>query len=423
MSAVWDGFMFFNELDLLKRRLEHTKNHVTGWVLVESTHTHQGNPKPLHFAENRGLFKDFLPRIRYAVYDSKFQDSWASETDQRTLIGSHLSDLPNDVVVVVSDLDEFPSHSFLIRKPKPNEVLLARQKVHYYWTNLNIASGDEWTGTRSTTFGNLKRVGGSGALRYTGGGVNVEDGGDHYSFMGGPDRVIDKVKAFAHTEYNFPEFIDLKWVNAAVFGGLDLFRRNDEKQAGYWRWGPKTGWMDRDAHFSEYWTPDACLARLFDLCRDTGAVKGVAVEFGAWEGRSAVILSHAVDDDLVVCDHWKGNVSEGLTHLTCQLIAAGRNVEATFHRNMKSLTRGNIKVVSRDAVETADSLGAIRFAYLDAGHDYDSTKALIVAVMKKLTTPGGVICGDDYGHGEIQRAIKDTLGWCSSDGNLWWRKL
>ena len=40
----------------------------------------------------------------------------------------------------------------------------------------------------------------------------IKNGGWHLTFMGGVDKVIEKVKAFAHQEFNKPEFTDIKYI-------------------------------------------------------------------------------------------------------------------------------------------------------------------------------------------------------------------
>ena len=50
---IYDGFLFFNELDLLDLRLNTLNDVVDYFVLVESSITHQGESKPFIFEENK----------------------------------------------------------------------------------------------------------------------------------------------------------------------------------------------------------------------------------------------------------------------------------------------------------------------------------------------------------------------------------
>ena len=52
---IIDCFMFYNELDILKIRLEELYNVVDYIIIIEATITHNNTPKPLYFNENKHL--------------------------------------------------------------------------------------------------------------------------------------------------------------------------------------------------------------------------------------------------------------------------------------------------------------------------------------------------------------------------------
>ena len=66
---IYDCFCFFNELDLLKIRLEELKNVVDKFVLVESTRTFAGRTKPLYFQEYRHEFDEYADKMIYYLVD------------------------------------------------------------------------------------------------------------------------------------------------------------------------------------------------------------------------------------------------------------------------------------------------------------------------------------------------------------------
>jgi beta-1,4-mannosyl-glycoprotein beta-1,4-N-acetylglucosaminyltransferase len=78
---VFDGFTFFNELDLLELRLNELAGHVDFFVLVEAPMTFQGKPKPLFYAENQARFAAFRDKIIHLVIDDMpaGDDAWARE--------------------------------------------------------------------------------------------------------------------------------------------------------------------------------------------------------------------------------------------------------------------------------------------------------------------------------------------------------
>ena len=114
---IYDCFIFYNELDILRVRLNEMAGLVDKFVIVESDKTFQGKPKPLHFAENRHLFAEFEPKIIYqfcempdtmdghATWADK-SEAWRREYYQRDFIKVGLSDARENDLVIISDVDE-----------------------------------------------------------------------------------------------------------------------------------------------------------------------------------------------------------------------------------------------------------------------------------------------------------------------------
>ena len=68
---IFDAFNFFNELDILEIRLNILDPVVDFFVIVESSITHSGEPKPFYFEENRARYEKFLHKIiAFKVYDT-----------------------------------------------------------------------------------------------------------------------------------------------------------------------------------------------------------------------------------------------------------------------------------------------------------------------------------------------------------------
>jgi beta-1,4-mannosyl-glycoprotein beta-1,4-N-acetylglucosaminyltransferase len=68
-QKIYDCFTFFNELDILEIRLAEMSDVVDRFVLVEATHTFQGNAKPLYFNDNRARFAQWLHKIEHIIVD------------------------------------------------------------------------------------------------------------------------------------------------------------------------------------------------------------------------------------------------------------------------------------------------------------------------------------------------------------------
>ena len=225
---VYDCFTFYNEFELLELRLKSLWDMVDYFVLVEADKTLNNAPKPFYFAERREEFKEFLPKIRHIPLkvnvDYKGVGDWQIEFGQRNAIMYGLTDAAPDDLIFISDLDEFPAPDILQRIEKkqapvisqcpvppplpdgrifiaPCQILIpaanlldhtpigTQQSLHCYY--LDWASKGEWHGTVMVKRKNLTtpqhmrdfRV----AVPY------IPNGGWHFSYMGGVDRIIKKM--------------------------------------------------------------------------------------------------------------------------------------------------------------------------------------------------------------------------------------
>lgn len=259
---IIDTFPFFNELELLEVRLHELDAVVDRFVLAEAPRTHSNQPKPLHFAENRERFKKFLPKITHIVVDDlpDTADAWLLEGLQRRGVDRGLAGCQPDDIILHSDADEIPdaravaalsrsmpSRSgalgnlwhrllatpfavrwlrFYLKKRHPF-VWTFDQRQFYYFLNLASQNQPVWQGTRATRFRDFTSA--FDLRRWE--GHRVPNAGWHFSYMGGVDRVRQKLKAFAHQEFNRPEFLDEKHIEEALQAGRWVL--GDEHQLGF----------------------------------------------------------------------------------------------------------------------------------------------------------------------------------------------
>ncbi len=258
---IYDCFTFFNELELLEIRLNTLNNSVDKFVLVEATCTHQGKPKPLYFQENKELFKDFKNRIIHVVAEDmpafNGENSWELEHHQRNAIVRGLEGCSTEDIILISDLDEIPKLSGInFEEVKEKDVYIFRQKMYYYFLNCMNATENanyRWNGTilyrysrkiqvqalRELSMSNLglkssqlKRRMYAHYLKWLKSkllGINirfVEEGGWHFSYLGGVNKIIQKLEAFAHTEYNQSQYKSPEKIQEIIESGKDLFGRD-----------------------------------------------------------------------------------------------------------------------------------------------------------------------------------------------------
>ena len=150
-SKVYDCFIFFNELELLKVRLEELNPYVDKFVLVESHETFSGKDKPLYYSENKELFKEFEDKIIHVVLPkTNLNGTWQREAHQRNQIVRGLQGCQKDDIIMVSDLDEIPRGSQLNQVIKPisniEELVVFCQHQYYgYYFNMKQRSRPEFS--------------------------------------------------------------------------------------------------------------------------------------------------------------------------------------------------------------------------------------------------------------------------------------
>ena len=162
---IFDCFMYFDEEILLDLRMNILDKYVDYFVIVESTFTHKGEERKLHFNHKR--FEEFENKIIYLVYDEKPKDikeilkndiepdisnkfiinALLRENGQRNFIINGLKDADDDDYILVSDVDEIPNLEEVDFSKINQKILLFRQDMFYYKFNLNLPNFS-WTGTK-----------------------------------------------------------------------------------------------------------------------------------------------------------------------------------------------------------------------------------------------------------------------------------
>ena len=235
MAKIYDVFTFFNELDMLEMRLEMLDQYVDKFVLIECVETFSGKPKPLYYEENKLRFKKYHHKIiHHITYDppKSYEDlrqrildpntdeltkqisiqaltssnvppgqlHWLKEFYQKENIRRALLELEDDDLCFITDLDEIwnPELSYDIENDK-----IYKLKQLAYALYFNNRSSEPWAGTLLTKYRNIKnaclnhmRTPSKTQYEY------IENGGWHFTFMGGAEQIRLKIESYGHQEYN-----------------------------------------------------------------------------------------------------------------------------------------------------------------------------------------------------------------------------
>lgn len=205
-----DCFMYFNEKDIVYLRIKELYDAVDYFIINEATKTHQGQQKELSFWKDSRL-QEFKDKIIYSPIELDgrfdylmpkfFPDAkiGAKEHEQRIRLLEQIEPLNLDDLdtIMISDCDEIPNKNIFQDMIKYPIVALNQMFfVHYIdiYTNKNV------TGTVACKYEGLKHLNtlcfgmGLQLLRRDKDFMpRIENGGWHYSYMGGAKSVSQKV--------------------------------------------------------------------------------------------------------------------------------------------------------------------------------------------------------------------------------------
>lgn len=228
---TYDCFTFFNELDLLEIRLNVLKDVVDRFVLVEAGETHTGKPKPFHFKENEARFAAFKDKIVYVGID-KFpavcKTNWARENWQRNAIKDGLKHCDDSDTILISDLDEIPNPDILSKYIGQKGIVTFAQRYYAFYLNYLSVRTPRWHGTKMLSYADFKhcfdglktiqneivpeevnqgttasKIRGRNLPRSRGGMHVANNGGWHFTCLGGANAVLIKMKAVVpHHDFN-----------------------------------------------------------------------------------------------------------------------------------------------------------------------------------------------------------------------------
>ncbi len=225
---IFDAFLFFDELKILKLRLEELCDVVDFCVLVESPHTFSNRPKPLYFQEHRALFAKYERKIRHVIVEDmpkRHESAWDVEEFQRNAIMRGLTEANPDDLIIISDVDEIPRHDVI----KSFNSEFAALELEYFYYKLNCKSlAHKWIAPavlqrKSLTTPQEARL---RAFYYWKHSTSVvSNAGWHFSCMQDPAGISLKLQSFSHQEYNHPRFTDPEAIAYRMRYGLDLVGR------------------------------------------------------------------------------------------------------------------------------------------------------------------------------------------------------
>ena len=279
-----DCFLFHDELDLLEIRLGELWDSVDHFVLVESTRTFSGLPKPLYYQDNLERFAPFASKLTAIVVNEPVGNltSWQRREQQCNALARGLKTAAPDDIVLLSDVDEIVSRDAIVTirraPPHPNEVVCCELRMFNFFLNLEIdetwlRSGPRaarWDsivtmerlrkvhGPADRVFRNLSRaIKSSIQMRRPINRRLLQNAGWHFSYMGGEQAILQKLHSYAAHDKVPAELLDPVMLANRISNRQSISRMG----SGNMRVRPLDGsfpryLLDHEARFSHLIAPE-----------------------------------------------------------------------------------------------------------------------------------------------------------------------
>jgi beta-1,4-mannosyl-glycoprotein beta-1,4-N-acetylglucosaminyltransferase len=249
-----DVFLFYNELDLLKARLEYLGPLVDQFIISEANVDFSGHPKifllsqelvnTLPFAYKIIYHREHLNlnSISWLFKKLKYRNRitrllWKIQDAQRNSTLIPLKPFNTNDIVLFSDLDEFPSETGIAQgikalqtnTPTPNQKephAFSLDQTFYYYNLNNAAPDDQFYGSVMTTLGTFREY---LPHRFRSGKNDFEhiaNGGWHFSYFMDEEKILNKICAISDVE-NLSAYKNMttKEIQKKILSGSDLYDR------------------------------------------------------------------------------------------------------------------------------------------------------------------------------------------------------
>jgi beta-1,4-mannosyl-glycoprotein beta-1,4-N-acetylglucosaminyltransferase len=224
---IYDCFNFYREFDLLEIRLHELADVVDKHVLVEATHTFQGQPKPLYFEENKTRFAPFLDKIVHIVVDDLplNGNTWDNEFHQRDQIRRGIQDCKDDDVIIIGEADEIAKPAAIrVFRDSVNELRALACKQYSYFLNW---LSDFWIHPKILRYGEFKAYHSYASL------ISIfqhppllYNGGWHFTWLGGIAGIQEKLQTYSHKELNTEKCLDPEHIRQCIEQGIHFLNPN-----------------------------------------------------------------------------------------------------------------------------------------------------------------------------------------------------
>ena len=237
--AIFDCFQYFNEDHIVDLRNNILNKKIDYFVISESTKTHQGKEKKLNFNINN--FTKFKHKIIYLIAEFKNEINFNNhmggesliEQNQRNTLIEGLKNAQENDLIMLSDSDEIPDMSKLNLIKPSTKFTAFSQKMFMYKLNLQNLNESNWIGSRCCKKKYLPKPQKFRDMKFKNYpfwridkiGLQIINGGWHFSFLQKPEEIAKKIRSYSHGEFNKDIFVDEKKISKRIANNQDIFDR------------------------------------------------------------------------------------------------------------------------------------------------------------------------------------------------------
>lgn len=204
---IIDAFPYTHEERILDMRFNVLNGIVDKFIIVESTHDFNGNPRRLEWPRIKGKFRPFMEKVEHLPIENL--DSIEKPDDrqwyQRDALRNHIVEFasPRDICIF-SDVDEIPNPDAICRYKIDDGIMALHQQFFYLYLNLQVVGSGWWDAKIMPV--QLMRNLDAKAIRYFDGVRHqrvLYNAGWHFSTMGGKEAIAAKAASNHEVHKNF----------------------------------------------------------------------------------------------------------------------------------------------------------------------------------------------------------------------------
>ena len=211
-----DMFTYYNERELLDFHINHASPYVDKIIVIEGDRTYDGRPYASSFAsDDPKVEHHIVPLLEHP------KDRWENEALQRRLAGEIAKQYSG--TLFFECVDEIIHPAFYRQWYQP--MCLSLDNYYYYFNGRDIGLKPDHPMPIAMPIEMITDLHQQWEQRHS--FEIIANAGWHFSYLGGVDRIKEKLEAYSHVENDTDEVKDSLAEN--IEAGRDIFGRPDHR--------------------------------------------------------------------------------------------------------------------------------------------------------------------------------------------------